>query len=265
MITTQKSKRQLWNSLVGYKFENLAPTHLVHRVAERFGGTDASTRAFASKLCRKFGWTEDFALRAISEYKKFVYLGVVGEGNVTPSKVIDQVWHEHMLFTKAYRDFCADVLNTEFDHFPELIPVVEQTEVFNRQYHYTVDFYKAEFGKNPPTDIWGLPKFDQRTVSRQSVSSVRSRDNSSSAYADEPALYQMLYMDSGPTGGNHSSFDGFGGGKSGGAGVSAAFEVAHSSVVDSSSVSSGGGDSGGSSGCSSGGGCSSGCGGGCGS
>ena len=26
---------------------------------------------------------------------------------VTPSKVIDQVWHEHILFSRAYRDFCG--------------------------------------------------------------------------------------------------------------------------------------------------------------
>ena len=34
------------------------------------------------------------SLRAIKEYKKFIYLGAAGDFIVTPSKIIDQVWHE---------------------------------------------------------------------------------------------------------------------------------------------------------------------------
>jgi hypothetical protein len=59
----------------------------------------------------------------IREYKKFIYLGAVSDFVVTPSKIIDQVWHEHLLFTKAYRDFCSDVPGFSFDHNPKLIPV----------------------------------------------------------------------------------------------------------------------------------------------
>jgi hypothetical protein len=123
-------KKELWLRLQRYHFDHLVPAQLTDRVRAAFGGADASTQAFASKVCRKLGWTRPFALRAIHEYKKFVYLGVVSDESVTPPKVIDQVWHEHLLFTRAYRDFCRDVLGRDFDHNPELVQSKSQTELF---------------------------------------------------------------------------------------------------------------------------------------
>jgi len=94
-------KKALWLGIRSYHFENLVPAHMADKVIELFGGTDASTRAFAAKVARKLGWSTDFALRAIGEYRKFVYLGVTSPHEVTPPKVIDQVWHEHQLFTRG--------------------------------------------------------------------------------------------------------------------------------------------------------------------
>src|SRR5215212_8428244 len=110
-----------------------------------FGGEDAATRAFAHKLGRKLGWTPPFARRAIDEYRKFLYLGVVADFGVTPSKVIDQVWHEHLLFTRAYAEFCRDVLARPFEHYPELVAMDKQTSTFETQYEATLDLYEDEF------------------------------------------------------------------------------------------------------------------------
>jgi hypothetical protein len=91
-------KKQLWLNIKAYHFNNLVSPNLWVQIKEKFGGADASTRAFADKIARKTGWTSKFSLLAISEYKKFVYLGVVSDFNATPSKVIDKVWHEHLLY-----------------------------------------------------------------------------------------------------------------------------------------------------------------------
>jgi len=106
-------KKQLWLRLKQYHFDDLVPPQLSDHVRRIFGGTDPSTQAFASKLARKLGWTRVFSLRAIEEYRKFVYLGMVSEASVTPPKVIDQVWHEHLLFSRPYREFCRDVLKRD--------------------------------------------------------------------------------------------------------------------------------------------------------
>ena len=116
------NKKDLWLRLKAYHFNHLVPPHLWQRVAETFGGEDSSTKAFAGKIARKLEWNSRFALRAIKEYKKFIYLGAVSDFVVTPSKIIDQVWHEHVLFTRAYRDFCTDVLGFSFDHNPSFSP-----------------------------------------------------------------------------------------------------------------------------------------------
>ena len=64
-------KKELWLRLRQYQFEDVVPTQLWDRVTEAFGGADASTRAFASKIARKHNWSTRYALRAIDEYRKF--------------------------------------------------------------------------------------------------------------------------------------------------------------------------------------------------
>ena len=239
-------KKELWLRLRQYQFADIVPTQLWDRVQETFGGGDASVRAFASKIARKHDWSTRFALRAINEYRKFVFLGVTGDFVVTPSKPIDIVWHEHLLFTRAYREFCHDVLRRDFDHNPELLPTAEQTSVFAQQYQTTLERYRAEFDVEPPEDIWGTPKFKwNRDLTRRNI------DNTGGV-GDVP-LY-VMFDGRGDTPGHYDmpefSADG-GGGFSGGGGGS--------DWGDSSSSSDGGsGDSGGDGGS----GCSSGCGGG---
>ena len=127
--------------LKAYEFDHLVPPSLWHQVVEAFGGADAATKAFADKLARKLGWSSPFARKAVAEYRKFVYLGMVSDFSVTPSKVIDQVWHEHQLLTQAYRRFCDEILGRHFDHHPELIPTDDQLANYETQYRGTLALY----------------------------------------------------------------------------------------------------------------------------
>ena len=269
----RRMKKQLWLRLTRYHFDNLVPAHLVDHVTAAFGGADASTKAFASKLARKLGWTTGFSLRAIGEYKKFVYLGAVSDFSVTPPRVIDQVWHEHLLFSRAYRDFCRTVIERDFDHNPELVPTTGQTDVFKAQYVATLDLYSAEFNTDPPDDIWGTPKFRVSGAAKtdRTRKGPAGENSPSSAQADVP-LY-LLFDGSGNDGSHHgmSEFGGGGGfAGGGGGGLWGAHSSAHADTAAGASGQSddagggdsggGGSDSGGGSGCSSscgGGGCSS--------
>lgn len=52
-------------------------------------------------------WSRPFALRAIEEYRKFVFLALVAKHQVTPSDQVDQVWPLHRLFREPCRNaFC---------------------------------------------------------------------------------------------------------------------------------------------------------------
>jgi hypothetical protein len=224
------TKKELWTNVRAYHFDNIVPPNLWDNIINAFGGTNASTKAFAAKIARKHQWNKSFALLAISEYKKFVYLGVVSNFHVTPSKIIDIIWHEHLLFTKAYREFCHDVLHYQFDHHPELLPIAEETGRFSAQYLDTIEFYILEFGKQPPISIWGNTKFDKERIkeaayqSREKNSTVFSNDSGNTYYTDEPlhTNYDTNFdggdFDGGGAGGDWSDGNGHDGSDSGDSG-----------------------------------------------
>lgn len=228
------NKKDLWNRLRGYHFDDLVPTHLTDQILELFGGTDASTKAFADKIARKENWKTSFALKAVTEYKKFVYLAMISDTPVTPSKVIDKVWHAHQLFNRGYRTFCQTVLERNFDHEPELVPFKEETTVFGAQYMATLELYKTEFGIDPPDDVWDRAKFNKEIVlakSNDSASRKRSKSTNTSSdnpYSNDVPLHMMFIDGSSPetSHGTHDfpEFSGFGGGSTGGGGAGGSWE-----------------------------------------
>ena len=239
------NKKELWLKLRAYHFDHLVPTNLWQHISSAFGGPNAFSKAFAAKISGKHGWSKTFALKAISEYKKFVYLGVVSDFHVTPSKIIDVVWHEHILFTRAYRQFCDEVIGYQFDHHPELIPMADETGRYNAQYVDTIEFYISEFGFEPPTDVWGETKYDKEKLKDKNYASRQKTmyvGDSLSTYSSDASL--STYFDG-------SAGAELGGGNFGGGGASGVW-------ADGNASDSGSSDSGGDGG----GGCSGGCGGG---
>jgi hypothetical protein len=237
-------KKALWLKIRNYHFEHIVPPDLWEKITARFGGSNPFTLAFADKIARKHYWKKAFARRAVWEYKKFIYLGMVSDFHVTPSKYIDVVWHEHLLFTKAYKDFCNTVLEQDFNHYPELIPMAEQTGINRAQYESTIAMYIREFGVQPPATMWDITKYDADVLETKGGTPLYKFSPYSSDSTPLCAQFDFTLEES-------SAFPEFEtGGESGGGGASGDWG-------DSD-------DGDGSSGDSDGGGCSGGCGGGCG-
>jgi len=241
------NKKELWLNIANYHFDNLVPTHLWDEIAAKFGGPNPFTKAFADKLSRKLNWRKKFALKAIWEYKKFVFMGVISDFSVTPSKVIDQVWHEHLLFSSGYRKFCKEIIRYDFDHNPELVSVGSQTEAFQSQYFHTIELYKKEFGIEPPPEIWDATKFKGKIEKIKKPQKNHNDSGYSDSYVGTDPLISMF-----PSA--ESNDVEFGGGEFGGGGGGGSWDDSgdHSSAGNSGDSS----DSGSS--------CSSSCGGGCG-
>ncbi|HYG53188.1 MAG TPA: hypothetical protein VD905_19950 [Flavobacteriales bacterium] len=72
-------KETVWQKLLGFEMDD-----------------PASPMTFSDRLARDNGWSMEFSLRAIVEYKKFVYLNHVTTHPLTPSDQVDQVWHLHL-------------------------------------------------------------------------------------------------------------------------------------------------------------------------
>lgn len=262
------NKKQLWLRLSAYHFNHLVPPDLWDIIQAKFTGPDASTKAFANKLAVKLDWTNAFALKAVLEYKKFVYLGIISKFVVTPSEIIDLVWHQHLLFSAAYRSFCTEVIEYNFDHKPELIAVANETVIYSAQYDDTIALYKNEFGYAAPTEIWGSAKFDRNLIDAAQIKKSKKKRKRSDKYLYVDTIYHTSdplcsTFDSGNDGyssgfydSGGGSYDGFGGGDFGGGGADGSWSADTSTYGDNSSSDSSGSDSGSSD---SGSSCSSGC------
>ncbi len=222
------TKKYLWLRIKNYHFEEVVPPNMWEKMVEMFGGTDASTKAFADKISRKHGFSKKYALKAVYEYKKFLYLAVISDFHVTPSKVIDIIWHDHILFTFAYRKFCDEIVEYNLNHHPELFPTQEQTARYHAQYLATLDLYVTEFGILPTDDVWDITKYEKERII-ENIAIARQKQStenlyySSNSYSTDASLHssfgtEELENDSYP------EFSGFNGGEGGGGGADGSWD-----------------------------------------
>lgn len=107
--------------------------------------------SFSVRLAHENFWTKDFTERAIAEYKKFMYLAATTDTMVSPSGVVDAVWHQHLVFTKSYHEFCA-LLGKDIQHVPSTHTKVD-AEKFRQAKERTYKLYTNTFG-DVPKDCW---------------------------------------------------------------------------------------------------------------
>ncbi len=109
---------------------------------------------FTQRLARENGWTIEYSLRAVHEYKKFMFMLCIAEYPLTPSDQVDQVWHLHLIYTHSYwNDFCRDTLNKVIHHGPTRGGKAEGDK-YTDWYQKTLDLYKQLFERDAPEDIW---------------------------------------------------------------------------------------------------------------
>ncbi|WP_199236273.1 hypothetical protein [Chitinophaga sp. S165] len=130
-------EKNLWNKIEAFELDK-----------------DNYALKFSDRLARENGWSQDFTLKVIREYKRFIFLCVVCTEGVTPSDAVDQAWHLHLTYTKSYwRDFCRDTLGKEVHHNPTEGGVAEDQK-FEKYYDRTHVLYREKFGEEPPADVW---------------------------------------------------------------------------------------------------------------
>lgn len=113
-----------------------------------------SSLTFTNRLARENGWKMEYAIRAVHEYKKFIYMLCIAEHPLTPSDQVDQVWHLHLLYTESYWiDFCQNTLGRQIHHGPTK-GGKEEGEKYNDLYEKTIQLYKIQFKREAPQDLW---------------------------------------------------------------------------------------------------------------
>ena len=137
-----KTEAELYSKLRNFKLDELS-----------------SPYPMSVKLAWEYHWSEIYTLRAMNEYKKYVFLAAIAEGMVSPSSTIDCVWHYHLLYTQSYWvELCDKILGKSLHHYPG-------DEGAGQRYEYTLNLYQKYFG-SPPTDIWDIPPFHSSHLER---------------------------------------------------------------------------------------------------
>ncbi len=132
-----EEERELWEKIQSFELDD--PT---------------SSLTFSGRLARENGWKLEFALLAIEEYKKFMFLLCVSDHPLTPSDQVDQVWHLHLLYTESYwNEFCGEILKRPIHHGPTKGGKSEGDKFIN-YYEKTLEQYRHVFSTEPPADIW---------------------------------------------------------------------------------------------------------------
>lgn len=109
---------------------------------------------FSTRLAKENYWTKNFTATAIQEYKKFMYLAGTSDMMVSPSGVVDTVWHQHLVFTNSYNEMCS-ILGKTIQHIPSTHSKVEAGK-FKQAKERTRKLYAESFGEMP-REIWEYP------------------------------------------------------------------------------------------------------------
>lgn len=99
----------------------------------------------------KYIFTMTDSVSVSNELKNFLILRSENS-NVSPSYTIDAEWHELILNTKAYREFCAKQIGEFVHHNP--LDSIDQKKRKNRL-RKTYEAYRKKFGKINES-VWNL-------------------------------------------------------------------------------------------------------------
>lgn len=89
------------------------------------------------------------------EYRKFLAMQLMHpDAVIVPCKIVDEMWHRHILDTAAYRADCAAIFGRFLDHFPYFgMRGEDDAQALNDAYADTLWRYRDAFGE-PPVDTW---------------------------------------------------------------------------------------------------------------
>jgi hypothetical protein len=132
-----------------------AEQNLLWEKIKRFELDDpGDSLTFTDRLARENGWSTEYTVRTIDEYKKFMFLLCISQHPLTPSDQVDQVWHLHLIYTQSYwEEFCKDTLGKQIHHGPTKGGGNEQDK-FTNWYEKTKELYQSIFEAAAPGDIW---------------------------------------------------------------------------------------------------------------
>jgi hypothetical protein len=108
---------------------------------------------FIRRLARDQGWRLADARAAVEAYRRFCFLAVISPTPVTPSEAVDEVWHQHLIYSRDYWTvWCGERLQVPLHHDPTP-GGAEAQMTYRRQYAETLALHERVFGP-PDPKLW---------------------------------------------------------------------------------------------------------------
>ncbi len=98
------------------------------------------------RLEEKLNIPEQEASELFDDLKRFLFLCATQEERLGPTDRIDEAWHNFILFTKDYRNFCTDILGKFVEHVP--LSTRDRSKKDGNLMHATSKLARQVFGDN---------------------------------------------------------------------------------------------------------------------
>ena len=98
------------------------------------------------------GWTKEQADDCERFYKMFLKLHILYPSGVSivPTKTLDEMWHAHILDTRAYHGDCMAIFGAYLHHFPYFgLRGEDDAANLHRSFSNTCDLFIEHFGESP--------------------------------------------------------------------------------------------------------------------
>ena len=117
-----------------------------------------------NEMIQSHSWDRRFAIIAVGEYTRFLELKITETDyngkHFSPSLIIDEIWHTHILNTAKYEKNCKEI-HDEVANDREFQFIHHSTErardpaevIANRREHFLVH-YQQKYNTTPPVDVW---------------------------------------------------------------------------------------------------------------
>lgn len=107
----------------------------------------------------EMGWSDEQCESAEIEYKRYLHLCLKYGKGIVPNKIMDEMWHYHILDTRAYIDDCDKVFGHYLHHFPYFgLRGDEDEKNLIETFNKTKKLYEIEFNepisRDEHTDCW---------------------------------------------------------------------------------------------------------------
>ncbi len=110
--------------------------------------------ALRERMELKYRWSKEKTNQLFDEMKKFLYLCATNDGAMAPPEEIDEIWHNFILFTGDYAEFCRDMAGFFLHHQP--LTQAQRTQSDGSMVENTLTAARRAFGDDLPEEYWSF-------------------------------------------------------------------------------------------------------------